>query len=185
MNRRKIEKGWSLFLDRDGIINTRIHDDYVKSLEQFSFIPRVLEAFQSLSGYFGRIVVVSNQQGIGKGLMTEAMLNIIHTHMISDVVNAGGRIDKVYFCSDLRESHSFMRKPNIGMGLQARKDFPDIRYTNSVMVGDSISDMRFGKRLGMLTIFISDDLKEIRRNASLIDKAFTDLYAFSESLFTR
>ncbi|HEX7412264.1 MAG TPA: HAD-IIIA family hydrolase [Bacteroidales bacterium] len=185
MNRRKIEKGWSLFLDRDGVINTQIPDDYVISLEQFSFIPGVLDAFQILSGYFGRIVVVSNQQGIGKGLMTEAILQIIHTHMISEVEVAGGRIDKVYFCPELRESHSFMRKPNIGMGLLARKNFPDIRYTNSVMVGDSISDMRFGKRLGMLTVFISDDLNEIRSHASLIDQAFPDLYTFSESLFTR
>lgn len=185
MNQRKIEKGWSLFLDRDGVINTRIPDDYVMSLDEFIFIPGVLNAMKLLSEYFNRIVVVSNQQGVGKGLMTEDMLNNIHKHMISEVKHAGGRIDKVYFCPDLRESRSLMRKPNIGMGLRARKDFPEIRFTNSVMVGDSISDMRFGKRLGMTTVFISDDLNEIRNNASLIDLAFPDLYTFSESLFTR
>ena len=184
MNRRKIEKGWSLFLDRDGVINTRLPDEYVMSLEQFSFIPGVKDAFQNLSAYFGRIVVVSNQQGIGKALMTEVTLNIIHTQMIKEIAQVKGRIDKVYFCPDLKESNSFMRKPNIGMGLQARKDFPDIRYAKSVMVGDSISDMRFGKRLGMLTVLISDDLNEIRRNAGLIDQAFPDLYTFSKSLFT-
>lgn len=184
MKIKTIEKGWSLFLDRDGVINTRIPDDYIMSLEQFSFIPGVLSAIQRLSGFLGRIVVVSNQQGIGKGLMTVATLNNIHTHMISEIEHAGGRIDKVYFCRDLRESHSFMRKPNIGMGLHARKDFRDIRFTHSIMVGDSISDMQFGKRLGMLTVFISDDLNEIRKNASLIDQAFPDLYRFSESLFT-
>jgi histidinol-phosphate phosphatase family protein len=185
MNQRKIEKGWSLFLDRDGVINTRIADDYVMSIEQFSFIPGVLEAFRHLTEYFGRIVVVSNQQGIGKGLMTESILNKIHAHMIREVEQAGGRIDKVYFCPELRESFSFMRKPNIGMGLRAHKDFPDIRFVKSVMVGDSISDMRFGKRLGMLTVFISDDLNLIRNNAGLIDQAFPDLCTFSESLFTQ
>ena len=138
-----------------------------------------------ISGYFERIVVVSNQQGIGRGLMTEDALHLIHNQMISAIEQAGGKIDKVYFCPDLRESHSFMRKPNIGMGLQARKDFPDIRYAKSVMVGDSISDMRFGKRLGMVTVFISADLKEIRCNPGLIDQAFPDLYTFSESLFNR
>ena len=184
MKRRKIEKGWSLFLDRDGVINTRIPNEYVMNIEQFSFIPGVKDAFQSLSAYFGRIVVVSNQQGIGKALMTEATLNIIHTRMIRELVQVNGRIDKVYFCPDLMESNSLMRKPNIGMGLKARKDFPDIRYANSVMVGDSISDMRFGKRLGMLTVFISEDLAVIRSNASLIDQAFPDLYTFSKSLFT-
>jgi histidinol-phosphate phosphatase family protein len=185
MNKRKIEKGWSLFLDRDGVINTRIPDDYVININKFTFIPGVLDALKRLPEYFGRIVVVSNQQGVGKGLMTEDMLNNIHKHMVSEVKLAGGRIDKVYFCPDLRESRSLMRKPNIGMGLRARKDFPDIRYTNSVMVGDSISDMRFGKRLGMITVFISDNLDEIRSNPGLIDLAFPDLYTFSESLFTR
>ena len=185
MNRRKIEKGWSLFLDRDGVINTRIADDYVVRLEQFSFIPGVLDAFRHMSVFFSRIVVVSNQQGIGKGLMTETTLNVLHKHMISEVEHAGGRIDKVYFCPDLRESRSFMRKPIVGMGLLARKDFPDIRWANSIMVGDSISDMRFGKRLGMLTVFISEDLDKVRDYADLIDQAFPNLYKLSESLFTR
>lgn len=185
MNRRKIEKGWSLFLDRDGVINTRIPDDYVMNIEHFAFIPGVLDALRRLSGYFNRIVVVSNQQGIGKGLMSESTLDIIHSHMIREVDHAGGRIDKVYFSPDLRGSGSFSRKPNIGMGLRAHQDFPDIRYANCVMVGDSISDMQFGRRLGMLTVFISNDLKVIRNNARLIDQAFPDLYTFSESLFTR
>jgi D-glycero-D-manno-heptose 1,7-bisphosphate phosphatase len=114
--------------------------------------------------------------------MTEAMLRIIHNNMLETISKAGGRIDKVYFCPHLRESGSFMRKPNIGMGLLARKDFPDIHFTRSVMTGDSISDMRFGKRLGMLTVFISNDLKEIRSNPGLIDLAFPDLCSFAESL---
>jgi histidinol phosphatase-like enzyme len=75
-----------------------------------------------------------------------------------------------------------MRKPNIGMGLMARKDFPEIHFSRSVMAGDSLSDMRFGKRLGMRTVFISDDLKEIRSNPGLIDLSFPDLYSFAKSL---
>jgi D-glycero-D-manno-heptose 1,7-bisphosphate phosphatase len=182
MKRRKIEKGWSLFLDRDGVINTRIPDDYVMTPEQFVFVSGVLESFANLASFFGRIVVVSNQQGIGKGLMTEATINTIHTKMLESIRKAGGRIDKVYFCPHLKESGSFMRKPNIGMGLLARKDFPDIHFSRSVIVGDSLSDMRFGKRLGMLTVFISQDLKEIRSDAGLIDQAFPDLCAFAKSL---
>lgn len=184
MKRRKIEKGWSLFLDRDGVINTRIPDDYVMTPEQFVFVPDVLESFPNLASFFGRIVVVSNQQGIGKGLMTEAALNTIHKKMLESVRTAGGRIDKVYYCPHIKESGSFMRKPNIGMGLLARKDFPDIHFSRSVMVGDSLSDMRFGKRLGMRTVFISQDMKEIRSNACLIDQAFPDLCAFAKSLST-
>jgi D-glycero-D-manno-heptose 1,7-bisphosphate phosphatase len=182
MKQNVIGKGWSLFLDRDGVINKRIPDDYVMTPEQFNFIPGVLEAFPIFGAHFGRIVVVSNQQGIGKGLMTEAMLQNIHKNMLEAISKAGGRIDKVYFCPHLRESGSFMRKPNIGMGLLARKDFPDIHFTRSVMTGDSISDMRFGKRLGMRTIFISNDLKQIRSYPGLIDQAFPDLCSFAQSL---
>jgi D-glycero-D-manno-heptose 1,7-bisphosphate phosphatase len=182
MKRKAIEKNWTLFLDRDGVINTRIPDDYVMTPEQFDFIPGVLESFQSLATYFGRILVVSNQQGIGKGLMTEDSLETIHTKMIDAISKAGGRIDKVYFCPHIKESGSFLRKPNIGMGLLARKDFPDIHFSRSVMVGDSLSDMRFGKRLGMLTVFLSSNLYEIRSNPGLIDHAFPDLCTFAKSL---
>jgi histidinol-phosphate phosphatase family protein len=182
MKRKIIGKGWSLFLDRDGVINKRIPDDYVMTPEQFEFIPGVLDAFPIFAACYGRIVVVSNQQGIGKGLMTEAMLQNIHVNMLEAIIKAGGRIDKVYFCPHLRESGSFMRKPNIGMGLQARKDFPDIHFARSVMAGDSLSDMRFGKRLGMHTVFISNNLPEIRSNPGLIDQAFPDLCTFAESL---
>jgi histidinol-phosphate phosphatase family protein len=182
MKQKKIEKGWSLFLDRDGVINTHIPDDYVMTPEQFQFLPGVLDSVSELASFFHRIVVVSNQQGIGKGLMTETTLQEIHTKMLNSISNSGGKIDKVYFCPHLKESGSFMRKPNIGMGLKAKRDFPDIHFSHSVMVGDSLSDMRFGKRLGMLTVFISTDLKEIRFNAGLIDQAFPDLCAFAKSL---
>jgi len=182
MKRRIIEKGWSLFLDRDGVINKRIPDDYVMTPEQFEFIPGVLVAFPMLAAHFGRIVVVSNQQGIGKGLMSEAMLETIHSDMLAGISKAGGRIDKVYYCPHLKASGSFMRKPNIGMGLLARKNYPDIHFSHSVMAGDSLSDMRFGKRLGMLTVFISNDLKAIRSYPGLIDQSFPDLCTFAESL---
>jgi len=183
MKRKIIEKNWTLFLDRDGVINTRIPDDYVMTPEQFDFIPGILDSFPSLANYFGRIVIVSNQQGIGKGLMTEANLQTIHKKMLDAISKTGGRIDKVYFCPHIKESGSFLRKPNIGMGLLARKDFPDIHFSRSVMVGDSLSDMRFGKRLGMQTVYISSNLNEIRSNPGLIDQAFPDLYTFAKSLF--
>ena len=182
MKRKIIEKGWSLFLDRDGVINKRIPDNYVLTKEQFEFIPGVLESFSKLASHFGRIVVVSNQQGIGKGQMTEAMLQSIHNEMLNRISKAGGRVDKVYFCPHLKESGSFMRKPNIGMGLLARRDFTDIHFSRSVMAGDSISDMRFGKRLGMQTVFICSDLQQIRSYSSLIDHAFPDLCTFAEKL---
>ena len=139
----KINRGATLFLDRDGVINKRLVGDYVKKWNDFEFLPGVLDAFATFSSYFDKIFIVTNQQGIGKGLMTEADLQQIHHQMIFEIEKAGGRIDGIYFCPDLKDSHSFMRKPNIGMALKAKKDFPMINFKNSVMVGDSVSDMLF------------------------------------------
>ncbi len=148
---------WTLFLDRDGVINTRLMGDYVKNVEEFEFLPGVLEAIAKMTSIFGRIVVVTNQQGIGKGLMTENDLAEVHSYMQNEVVKAGGKIDKVYYCPELESKKAACRKPNTGMAEEARKDFPEIDFKRSIMVGDSISDMEFGKRVGMLTVFISDE----------------------------
>jgi D-glycero-D-manno-heptose 1,7-bisphosphate phosphatase len=144
----------TLFLDRDGIINIHLKNDYVKNWEEFEFLPGVLEAFALLSQEFQKILIVTNQRGVGKGLMTENNLKCIHQKMISEIEKYGGRIDKIYYCTDVN-SENINRKPNSGMAFQAKKDFPDIEFTRSVMVGDSLSDLEFGKRLGMKTILIN------------------------------
>ncbi len=178
----KINREATLFLDRDGVINKRLVGDYVKKWDDFEFLPGVLDAFVTFSSFFDKIFIVTNQQGIGKGLMTESDLQKIHQQMIFEIEKVGGRIDGIYFCPDLKESHSFMRKPNIGMALKAKKDFPKINFKNSVMVGDSASDMLFGKRVKMTTILISDNVLVSRQYPLLVDLLFPDLKAFSESI---
>jgi histidinol-phosphate phosphatase family protein len=150
-----IDSSWTLFLDRDGVINQRIMDDYVKTIEEFIFLNEVPEAIVHFSKIFGRIVVVTNQQGIGKGLMTESNLSAVHTYMIQEIEKLGGRIDAVYFAPQLAKENSAMRKPEGGMALKAKSEFPEIDFSKSVMVGDSDSDIEFGKRLGMKTVKIS------------------------------
>jgi len=178
----KIDKNWSLFLDRDGVINHRIVDDYVRTWEQFKFNPGVKESLTKLSGIFGRIIVVSNQQGIGKGLMSESDVEKLHARMVSELEKSGGRIDAVLFCPALESERSINRKPGIGMALQSRKRFPEIRFRQSIMVGDSLSDMIFGKRVGMKTVFLSSNLPSIRKGFKTINFVFTDLPAFSKAL---
>jgi histidinol-phosphate phosphatase family protein len=173
----------TLFLDRDGVINRRRIDDYVKNTAEFVFEDGVLEAIAKLSKHFDRIVVVTNQQGVGKKLMSEKTLAEIHNNMKNEVEKAGGRIDAVYFCPDLKHSKSIYRKPNIGMGLLAKRQFPEIRFKQSVMVGDSISDMKFGKKLGMKTVFISNDKAKIAENAKLIDLNFNSLSEYATLCF--
>lgn len=173
---------WTLFLDRDGVLNRRIENDYVRTPEDFRFLPGVPEAMSVFSGIFGRIVVVSNQQGVGKGLMTEKDVELIHNRMIVEIEKAGGRIDAVFFCPDLAASGSFNRKPNIGMALQARKRFPEVRFRQSLMVGDSLSDMVFGKRVGMTTVLLGSDLLRIRQNHRTINYVFSGLPALADHL---
>ncbi len=149
-------KAWSLFLDRDGVINERIIDGYVCNWDDFRFLPGVPEALAVLSEWFGRIVIVTNQQGVGKGLMTEDELELIHKKMQEEVKRAGGRIDAIYYCPHLESVQSSCRKPAIDMGMAARRRFPEISFRKSLMVGDAPSDMVFAKRLGMKRVFVDN-----------------------------
>lgn len=151
-----IDSSWTLFLDRDGVINRRIPDDYVKTIDEFEFLPGVMEALLQFSQVFPRIVVVTNQQGIAKGIMTEEDLQLIHAHFLEEVERTGARIDKIYFCPELAGDNPKCRKPNTGMGEQAKADFPAIDFQKSLMIGDSPSDMEFAERLNMSKAFIGD-----------------------------
>jgi histidinol-phosphate phosphatase family protein len=177
-----VDNSWTLFLDRDGVLNKRLIDDYVKKPEEFLWEDGVLESLKFFATTFGRIVVVTNQQGVGKGLMTEKELLSIHGKMINDVENSGGRIDKVYFAPNKAEDKSIFRKPNIGMALKARKDFPEIKFKKAVMVGDTFNDMVFGKKLGMINVLISNHNESIIMHYGLVDLHFENLISFAKYL---
>lgn len=173
-----INKDWTLFLDRDGVINKKLDNDYVKHWVEFEFLDGVFDALKKLDTIFGRIVVVTNQQGIGKHLYRVEDLELIHKNMIYEINYLGGRIDKVYFSPYLDSENHPTRKPNIGMALQAKKDFPEIDFSKSIIAGDSLSDMEFGKKAGMRTIFISEEKKKDER----IDLHFRSLIEFAHNL---
>lgn len=150
----EIDSSWTLFLDRDGVVNVRLMDDYVKNTNEFQLLPGVAKSLAKVRPLFKRIVVVTNQQGIGKGLMTERNLFDIHSYCSELLEKDGAFIDAYYFAPELTSANSPLRKPNIGMGLQAKEQFPEIDFSKSIMVGDSNSDIEFGKNLGMNTVFI-------------------------------
>jgi histidinol-phosphate phosphatase family protein len=177
----KIDRTWSLFLDRDGVMNRRIIDDYVKTWEQFEFLPGVTDAMKRFHQIFGRIIVVTNQQGVGKKLMTETEVMSIHDRMVEEIIVAGGNIDAVFYSPHIHSDGSVMRKPNIGMALKARRQFSDIHFNRSVMAGDSHSDMIFGKRLGMTTILISHDINLAKIHPRQIDFCYPDLISLSNA----
>ncbi|MEO6169104.1 MAG: HAD family hydrolase [Chitinophagales bacterium] len=178
-NNLHIDKSWTLFLDRDGVINKKIDDGYVRSMEQFEWLPRVIESIKKLCSVFGRIIIITNQQGIGKGLMTKEAVELIHDTIINSIKDAGGKIDGIYYAPHLKSENSEFRKPNIGMASQSKRDFPEIDFSKSIMVGDSMSDMEFGKNAGMKTVFILNGKKTQPENP-LIDDTVENLPAFAK-----
>ena len=148
----------TLFLDRDGVINRWLPGDYVRSWNQFSFLPGILESLRKWAGHFKRIIIVSNQRGVGKGKLSQPELDAVHARMCAAIEAAGGRIDAIYTCTELDESHP-MRKPQTGLFLAACRDYPDIAPERSVMLGDSDSDRDFASNCGMR--FVRMDTAEI------------------------
>ena len=178
LNKLRIDKTWTLFLDRDGVINHQIIDDYVKEVHELKIIEGVPEAISYFTKIFKRIVIVTNQQGIGKGLMTEDDLHHLHGFINNLVENYGGKIDKIYFAPQLASSRDPYRKPGIGMGLHAKKDFPDIDFEKSLMIGDSEGDIKFGTKLGMKTVM----LKNSRNLMTKANYIFENLQAVAKHL---
>ena len=172
----------ALFLDRDGVINQRTAGTYVREWKAFRFLEGSLGAIQKLSHLFARIFIVTNQQGIGKGLMTDSMLHIIHQNMLHEINVHGGRIDQIFFCPHLEIAQCNCRKPGIEMAVRATQQFPEIRLDMSVMVGDSQSDILFGKNAGMTTVLIEGCVDE-KGNVpeSVPDHQYPSLLTFAES----
>ena len=173
----------TLFLDRDGVINRRIPNSYVTNPDDLEFLPKVKEALALLAPLFKHILVVTNQQGVGKGIMEEKQLEAIHQKMVAEITAAGGRIDKVYACTELASKTNNCRKPNPTMGEQAKRDFPSIEMERALMVGDSLSDIAFGKRLGMKTALIPTKAEEAADYVNTtVDFRFDSLFALANFL---
>lgn len=165
------DKTWSLFLDRDGVLNRRIVDDYVKQPAEFEWLPGVLPALRALRPRFARIVVVTNQQGVGKGVMSSRDLEAVHHRMRGQAAAVGVAFDGVYVCTALEATRADCRKPRPGMAYTAQAEFPDIDFEKSIMVGDSPSDIAFGRSLGMTCVGIGERVSGVRSYACLWDWA--------------
>ena len=135
-----------LILDRDGVINHVKANGYINSSSEFVFRRDFLNYIKQLSETFSYIFVVSNQKGVGKGLMTMEELESVHEKMIGNILNHGGRIDKIYI-STSADNNAMENKPNIGLANKIIEDFPCVDFDNTVVVGDSASDYLFADKL--------------------------------------
>lgn len=163
----------TLFLDRDGVINAHPSKHYIHSWDEFYFIPGVLSAIAKLGALFPRIAVTTNQQGVGKELMTHEDVRHIHNKMLQAIHGFGGRIDYVAYCPDLKTDPSHGRKPRPNMAYEVRDALGPIDFKNSIMVGDQLTDLQFGAILGMKTVHVHNNAKD-----SSFLKRFPSDYAF-------
>jgi D-glycero-D-manno-heptose 1,7-bisphosphate phosphatase len=147
----------TVFLDRDGILNRKMPEGrYVTSWSEFELLPAVPESIARLNRAGLRVVVVSNQRCVALGLCTSADVDAIHCAFQNLLNSRGAHVDGFYFCPhDERQCNC--RKPPPGLYEQAAGDFPEIAAEASAMIGDSLPDIEFGHRLGLLTIFIDGD----------------------------
>jgi D-glycero-D-manno-heptose 1,7-bisphosphate phosphatase len=154
----------AVFLDRDGVIN-RDRPDYVRSWDEFEFLPGVLEAFCILASQPLRVVVVSNQSCIGRGLVSRETVDEIHARMTEAVRESGGRIDAVYYCPHRPDEDCPCRKPRPGLILRAAREL-DIDLAASWMIGDDLKDLEAAEAAGVRPVLVrtghGTDLPETR-----------------------
>ena len=147
----------TVFLDRDGVLNQKMPEgQFVTSPAEFHPLPGVQQAIARLNQAGLRVIVVSNQRGIALGLYQSADVVNIHASFQNELKAHGAHVDGFYFCPH-DKNECDCRKPLAGLFDQAQADLPQIAAESSVMIGDSWSDIEFGRRLGMRTIFIDGD----------------------------
>lgn len=137
----------TLIIDRDGTVNALLPNDYVLSPEQLKVDDDFLNHCSRLAETFSRIIIVTNQACIGKGIADAATIDGINRRLVSTIESHGGRIDRVYVCGD-SDPNSPDRKPNTGMADRIKADFPDFDPAKAIVAGDAWSDELFARRIG-------------------------------------
>ncbi len=141
-----------IFLDRDGVIN-KDRNDYVRSWAEFDFLPNVFAALRRLTELGYKIIIISNQAGVGKGLYTEASLAEMTEKMLERIRRNSATIHAVYYCNHRDEDNCSCRKPKIGLFKQALLGKP-VNLNEIFFVGDSERDIEAGRNLGCKTILV-------------------------------
>ncbi len=147
----------AVFFDRDGIVNHRKINDYIKTIDEFKFIPQFFETFKIVKENSCLALLVTNQQGIGKGLYSITDLAIIHNHMQEKLLERTGfKFDDIAFCPSLHEVNDFRRKPNPGMLLEFIEKY-DLDTDKCWMIGDSESDILAAENAEIKSILIREN----------------------------
>ncbi len=144
----------TIILDRDGVLNKRPKSRYVRTWDDWEWIPGAKEAIKMLKNAGYRIILVTNQSGISRKTMTELDLHIIHEKMQKELSRKGNCIDKIYYCPHGPDDNCECRKPKPGMLLQAQRDF-NLDLSKTYFIGDDERDMQAGNAAGCKTLLVN------------------------------
>lgn len=147
----------AVFLDRDGVINKKIDNDYVKKWEEFKFLPDVIDAIKILNQKNTPVYIITNQSGIGRGHMSLNDLKIVHDKMMEEFKANGAYVDDIFICPHAPNENCECRKPKPGLLLKAKSKYPEIDFKASWFIGDSMSDVEAGKAVGCNTYLVKKD----------------------------
>ncbi len=143
----------AIFIDRDGVINYN-RPDYVKSWDEFEFIPGAKEAIKRINESDKLLIIITNQSPIGRGIFTPNKLDEIHILMLAELSEFGCHIDAIYYCPHHPDDNCDCRKPKPGLILRAARDL-NIDLRECWMIGDSDSDLKAGAAAGCKTMKVS------------------------------
>lgn len=167
----------AIFLDRDGVINRPPVKRYVTRWDEFRFLPGTLRALRRLEGDGRKVVILSNQAGVGRGLMPRSQLELITRRMLAAIRRAGGGVDAVYYCPHAPDAGCGCRKPKTGLLRRACRQHR-IDPKRSFVVGDSAKDVAMGRAAGCRTVLVLSGVstrRDARAMESRPDRVARDL----------
>lgn len=144
-----------LILDRDGVVNELMPNGYATSIEDIKLNEQFLEVCKDLTSLFRGTFIVTNQACIGRGLATQKQIDTVNNYIESEISKRGGGITATYVCPDAN-SESVDRKPNTGMAIKIKQQYPEVEFAETIVVGDSYSDALFAKRIGASFIKVNN-----------------------------
>lgn len=167
----------AVFLDRDGTMARDVN--YCRRPEDFELFPFTAKAIKRLRKHGFKIIVITNQSGVGRGYFSEETLAQIHEKMKRELAKGGTGVDAIYYCPHHPDDDCNCRKPRPGLALQAARDF-DIDLSRSFVIGDLEMDIGLGKAIGAGTILVGDSLPV--ETETKPDARFPDLWQAARAI---
>ena len=176
-----------ILLDRDGVIN-QDSDDFIKSPAEWLPLEKSLEAIALLNQNGYKVVVITNQSGLARGLFDEKTLNAIHQKMYDEVAKFGGKIEAIYFCPHQASNECKCRKPKAGLLKQFASDY-DVNLSQVSFIGDSLRDIQAAQNAGARPILVKsgNGAKTLQENPQFLTSIliFENLYDAAKSIIKR